>query len=253
MIPEQVWDQPEPRRLRVRRGHRLGDAAGVVDGRVTCGSRTRSTRAGRSRRPRSSPTVTPRRAARRRRAAGHGAGRGRQSPREPTVDGARHDERAASSRCTPAGTTTGIRHRGRVHRRACRSSLGANTITVVAVGADGGTAAVQRTVTSTNFGTRLGTVADPSATTTARATTSIRRNSAFNPGAYRPHAVRRLRRRPLDTTSSRRSRGEILNPWGGNQMSVQRLEHLHERGCRGRRRAGAARHEREPRARRTSS
>ncbi len=39
--------------------------------------------------------------------------------------------------------------------------LGVNQITVVAVGANGGTATVQRTVTSTNFGTTVGTVADP--------------------------------------------------------------------------------------------
>ena len=143
----------------------------------------------------------------RRRAHRDGAGRRQPSPREPTV--------------TVAGTTDapivyvrgrrarprGIRDRRRVHRRACRSRSGANTDH--RGGGGRRTAArrpCRRTVTSTNFGTRLGTVDDPAGDDNGPGDYVYPTEQRLQPGRVRPHAARRLRRRPLDTTSSRRSR-----------------------------------------------
>ena len=101
--------------------------------------------------------------------------------------------------------------------------LGANTITVVAVGADGGTTAVQVPVTSTNFGTAVGTVDDPSGDDNGPGDYVYPTNSAFNPGAFDLTQLG-----VYDDGNSinfvTTLAGEILNPWGGNQMSVQRVD-----------------------------
>ena len=121
-----------------------------------------------------------------------------------------------------AGTTTRVPVSGGAFSTRVRLSLGVNQITVVAVSAAGGTAAVQHTVTSTNFGTRLGTAADPVNDDTGPGSYVYPTNEAFNPGAY-------------DLTEfgvydDGRSynfvatlRGAIINLWGGNQIAVQRL------------------------------
>ena len=58
MIPEQVWDQPSTDGFTLRRGHRLGDPAGLVDGAVR--APRRSIDAGPPvEQPAASPTGTP--------------------------------------------------------------------------------------------------------------------------------------------------------------------------------------------------
>ena len=124
-------------------------------------------------------------------------------------------------------------------------ALGVNQITVVAVGANGGTATVQRTVTSTNFGTALGTVADPVGDDTGPGDYVYPADDAFNPGAYDVTAFGVYddgRSYNFVTTIA----GELLNPWGGNQIAVQRLNVYIGGG------AGAARCRRCPARTRTS-
>ncbi|THG31325.1 glucan 1,4-alpha-glucosidase [Glaciibacter flavus] len=102
-------------------------------------------------------------------------------------------------------------------------ALGANTITVVAVGANGGTTTVQRGITSTNFGTPLGTIADPTGDDNGPGDYVYPTNSAFNAGAFDVTGLGVYddgQSINLVTTIA----GDIQNPWGGNQLSVQRLD-----------------------------
>jgi glucan 1,4-alpha-glucosidase len=121
-----------------------------------------------------------------------------------------------------AGTTTRVTVSDGAFNTRVRVGLGPNQITVVAVSAAGGTATVQHTVTSTNFGTRLGGAADPANDDNGPGTYVYPANSAFNPGAYDL--------REFGVYDDGRSynfvagiRGEIRNEWGGNQIAVQRL------------------------------
>jgi hypothetical protein len=101
-------------------------------------------------------------------------------------------------------------------------SLGVNQITVVAVAANGGTAMVQRTVTSTNFGTRVGTASDPAGDDNGPGTYVYPADGAFNPGAYDVTGFGVYddgRSYNFVTTIA----GEVRNPWGGNQIAVQRI------------------------------
>ncbi len=101
--------------------------------------------------------------------------------------------------------------------------LGPNTITVVAQGADGGTTLVRRTVVSTNLGVEVGTVADPAGDDNGPGSYLYPTNGAFSDGAF---DVRGLgvyedsEHVNLAVTLD----GDVTNPWGGNQMSVQRFD-----------------------------
>ena len=100
--------------------------------------------------------------------------------------------------------------------------LGVNQITVVAVGANGGTATVQRTLTSTNFGTRVGTTTDPAGDDNGPGSYVYPANDAFNEGAYDVTGFGVYddgRSYNFVTTIA----GELRNPWGGNQIAIQRL------------------------------
>ena len=101
--------------------------------------------------------------------------------------------------------------------------LGANTITVVAVGADGGTTAVQVPVTSTNFGTAVGTVDDPSGDDNGPGDYVYPTNGVFNPGAFDLTQLG-VYDDGVSINFVTTLAGEIGNPWGGNQMSVQRVD-----------------------------
>ena len=219
MIPEQVWDRPTAARLHLRRGHRLGDAAGLVDGPVRPAAHGRSPPASPVETPASSPTATP------------------PATRPPVPSLTDHGTRARLAR--RRRTATGHRHhhaakvygrRGRVRRHrqrrpaapsAPRSPLprGRNQITVVAEAADGGTNdapghrrllrhARRRLHRSHRRRQRPGHVRLPD-------------RRRVRHGRLRPHRLRRLRRRrrAFVTTIA----GAIINPWGGNEISLQRL------------------------------
>ena len=73
---------------------------------------------------------------------------------------------------------------------------GTTVLNVVATSADGGTAHATRTVVFDFVpGTSLLDVADPTATTTAPATTPIRRRTTSKPGAYDLQRFQVYRRR----------------------------------------------------------
>ncbi|HEY5753259.1 MAG TPA: glucan 1,4-alpha-glucosidase [Chthoniobacterales bacterium] len=95
-----------------------------------------------------------------------------------------------------------------------------NRITVVAVAADGGTS--MRQVSVITFGTRLGGLTDPAGDDNGPGSYVYPTNSAFNPGAFdlTGFDVYSL---GDDVVFVARIASEVLNPWGGNQISVQRL------------------------------
>ncbi|HEX2773143.1 MAG TPA: glucan 1,4-alpha-glucosidase [Micromonosporaceae bacterium] len=101
-------------------------------------------------------------------------------------------------------------------------SLGRNTITVVAVGANGGTSVVQRTVTSTNFGTAVGTVDDPAGDDNGRGTYVYPAAGEFTAGVFDLTRFG-VYDDGVNVNFVVTLAGEVRNPWGGNQISVQRF------------------------------
>ena len=88
---------------------------------------------------------------------------------------------------------------------------------------------MQRTVTSTNFGTALGTVADPAGDDNGPGDYVYPADDAFNPGAYDLTAFGVYddgRSYNFVTTIA----GELRNPWGGNQIAIQRHQRVREDG-----------------------
>lgn len=101
-------------------------------------------------------------------------------------------------------------------------SLGRNTITVVAVGADGGTSVVQRTVTSTNFGNAVGAVDDPAGDDNGPGTYVYPAAGEFNAGAFDLTRFG-VYDDGVNVNFVLTLAGDVRNPWGGNQISVQRF------------------------------
>jgi glucan 1,4-alpha-glucosidase len=101
-------------------------------------------------------------------------------------------------------------------------SLGRNTVTVVAVGADGGTSVVQRTVTSTNFGTAIGSIDDPAGDDDGPGTYVYPAAGEFNPGAFDLTRFG-VYDDGVNVNLVVTLAGDVRNPWGGNQISVQRV------------------------------
>lgn len=101
--------------------------------------------------------------------------------------------------------------------------LGENQLTTVALGADGGTSVDQRTVTSTNFGTPLGgPLSDPTGDDDGPGTYVYPTNSAFNAGAFDVTGFG-VYDDGANVNFVTTIAGEVLNPFGGNGISVQRL------------------------------
>ncbi len=101
-------------------------------------------------------------------------------------------------------------------------SLGRNGLTVVGVGADGGTSVVQRTVVSTNVGAPVGAVEDPEGDDNGPGTYVYPTNAVFSPGVF---DVTRFAVHDDGTQVNFvvTLRGEVTNPWGGNQIALQRF------------------------------
>ena len=115
------------------------------------------------------------------------------------------------------------------------------------MGANGGTATVQRTLTSTNFGTpRRHRRPTRRATTTGPGNYVYPADAAFNPGAYDVTGFGVYddgRSYNFVTTIA----GELRNPWGGNQIAIQRINVYIKTAPATGAVAGAAGDEREPR------
>lgn len=120
------------------------------------------------------------------------------------------------------GKTTEVNPAGGAFEATAALGLGKNTITIVAIGADGGTSMVQRTITSTNFGTKVGSLDDPSGDDNGPGSYVYPASDAFSPGAF---DVTRFGVYDDGTNANfvLTLGGDVRNPWGGNQMSVQRF------------------------------
>ena len=97
---------------------------------------------------------------------------------------------------------------------------GRNQITVVAEGADGGTNAKQVAVVS--FGTRVGGLTDPAGDDNGPGTYTYPTNSAFAKGGFDLTALDVF----IDGDDAifvAKIAGDIVNPWGGDEISHQRF------------------------------
>jgi len=222
MIPEQVWDQPEPapEPYNYQPGKATGSASPLAWAMAQYVRLARAIDAGK-------PVETPAAVA-----ARYATGAQRDVPALEVTspeDGSVSDSREATVR----GTTDGARVYVSVgdHIEEADTADGAfaatvplerggNAITVVAVGEDGGTNMRQITVVA--FGTRIGGFADPTGDDNGPGTYVYPTNSAFAPGGFDI--------RGLDVFTDQdqvlfvtRIAGEIRNPWGGDQISHQRI------------------------------
>jgi glucan 1,4-alpha-glucosidase len=129
---------------------------------------------------------------------------------------------AATVYVNAAGRTFQVAVTGGSFSTTVPLSLGRNTITVVAVGADGGTSVVQRTVTSTNFGAAVGGVDDPAGDDNGPGTYVYPAAGEFTTGAF---DVTRfgVYDDGVNVNFVVTLAGDVRNPWGGNQISVQRF------------------------------
>ena len=221
MIPEQVWDQPDGHGFRFGEG--TGSATPLAWSMAQFVRLAVSIDAGR---PVERPEVVTRRYA-----AERPAGPGLELI-SPTAD-----QTTAADSIEVAGTTDGraayVHVGGRTVRlrldadgqfsRQVPLELGRNVVTVAAVGDDGGTTLVQRAVTSTNLGTPLGSVDDPAGDDHGPGSYVYPTNDAFVDGAF---DLTRLGVYQSDDTVNLALTidGELTNPWGGDQISVQRFD-----------------------------
>ncbi|HEU4329854.1 MAG TPA: glucan 1,4-alpha-glucosidase [Lapillicoccus sp.] len=95
-----------------------------------------------------------------------------------------------------------------------------NQLVVAAVGADGGTAQVVRTVTA--FGSIVGGIDDPSGDDHGPGSYVYPTDGAFNPGSFDLTKFD-VYQDGGDVRLVTTMQGAINNPWGGNGMSTQRL------------------------------
>ncbi len=222
MIPEQVWDQPDAHGFRFGEG--TGSATPLAWSMAQFVRLARSIDAGG---PVEQPTLVADRYA-------HGA-----PPAGPRLDltSPADGTHTTSGTVTVSGTTTGAK--GYVSSAGATTELtlgsdgsfsadvplvlGRNTVTVAVQGADGGTTLVQRTVVSTNLGTQVGQVDDPTGDDNGPGSYVYPANDAFVPGAF---DVTRLGvyRDSESVNFAVSIAGDITNPWGGDQMSVQRFD-----------------------------
>ncbi|NHC47543.1 glucan 1,4-alpha-glucosidase [Motilibacter aurantiacus] len=222
LIPEQVWDRPEATAYGHRFGEGTGSATPLAWSMAQYVRLALSIDAGR---PVETPSVVADRYAR-------GA-----VPAGPTLSLTSPVESSVTDR--PTVTVTGTTDATSVFVNIGTTTTpvpvvdgsfsyaapvvrGANAITVVAVAANGGTSIVTRNVTSNNFGTPLGGVDDPSGDDNGPGTYVYPADAAYNAGAF---DITRFA--VFDDGTSYNFvttiRGDIRNPWGGNSISVQRL------------------------------
>ncbi|CAA9320527.1 MAG: GH15 [uncultured Nocardioidaceae bacterium] len=221
LIPEQVWDQPDAHGFRLGEG--TGSATPLAWSMAQFVRLAASIDAGR---PVERPEVVARRYA-----AARPAGPDLELT-SPTAD-----QTTAADSVEVSGTTDGRKAYVHVGGRTLRLALdedgdfsrqvslglGQTRITVAAVGADGGTTLLQRTVTSTNLGTPLGSKDDPAGDDHGPGSYVYPTNDAFVDGAF---DLTRLGVYEADDTVNLALTidGELTNPWGGDQISVQRFD-----------------------------
>ncbi len=221
LIPEQVWDAPDAHGFRLGEG--TGSATPLAWSMAQFVRLAASIDAGR---PVERPGVVSRRYAGERPA---GPSLVLTSPVSDTTTPADSVEVAGTTDGVAAYVSTGDRTRrlpldadGRFSAQV-PLRLGRTTVTVAVVGADGGTTVQQRTVTSTNLGTPVGSVIDPAGDDDGPGTYVYPANEAFVPRAF---DVTRLGVYQAEDAVNLAVTidGALTNPWGGDQVSVQRFD-----------------------------
>ncbi|MEA3552678.1 glucan 1,4-alpha-glucosidase [Pseudarthrobacter sp. C1] len=224
MIPEQVWDQDEPTTYR----HELGRSTGSASPLSWAMAQYVRLAAGMEN---GSPVETPQNVARR-----YGSG----AVAEPalTVESPAQLSTSDSPSTTVAGITAAAKVYVSVNGNVAEAPLTPtgdgtskfsldvsltgtkNTVTVAAVGADGGTAVEDRTVL--HYGTRIGGLQDPSGDDNGPGSYTYPSNPAYVPGAFDLTGVDVYDaddNYAFVTTIA----GEVTNPWGGQGISHQRI------------------------------
>ncbi|HEY5834128.1 glucan 1,4-alpha-glucosidase [Streptomyces sp.] len=220
MIPEQIWDQADPTSYGHVFGKGTGSAAPLAWAMAQYVRLAQGLRAG-------APVETPRVVADR-----YASGR---LPATPALDvtGPADLSTADGRTVRVTGTTTGRSvyvsvggdkrqvtvKDGRFDAEVALTGI-SNQIVVAAVGRDGGTAQAVRTVMA--YGQRLGALTDPAGDDHGPGSYTLPTDGAFAPGAFDLTGFDVYRdgdRIRLVTTVA----GRLTNPWGGDQLSVQRL------------------------------
>ncbi|MCU1425390.1 MAG: glucoamylase [Microbacteriaceae bacterium] len=228
LIPEQVWDNPQPTRFDFEFGEGTGAATPLA---WSMAQFLRLAVSIDEEAPVETPAVVAERYA-------DGS-----LPAGPALEvsipenGTTTDQAAIELAGTSAASTVYVSVGGDVTTTDVRAgtftttvplALGPNTVTIVALGEDGSTTLVQRAVTSVNFGTPVGSIADPVGDDNGPGSYVYPTNSAFGEGAFdlTRFAVYEAGGGGDDGTVTLVGTlaGAIENPWGGNQLSVQRLD-----------------------------
>jgi glucan 1,4-alpha-glucosidase len=222
MIPEQVWDQPEPAPAPYdyRPGKATGSASPLAWAMAQYIRLARAIDAGR-------PVETPRVVADR-----YATGAQRRVPAleitAPT-DGTVAAERQVTVRGTTDAQKVSVGVGGSVQNATPQHGefqvtvpleRGGNRITVVAQGSDGGTS--MRQVTVVAFGSHVGGFADPAGDDNGPGSYVYPTNSVYRPGIFD------LTRLDVyvdgeDALFVAEIRGDVTNPWGGDGISHQRF------------------------------
>jgi len=222
MIPEQVWDQPQPapEPYSYQPGKATGSASPLAWAMAQYIRLARAIDAGR-------PVETPAAVAER-----YATGAQRNVPAlelTAPADGAVADQRQVTVRGTTdaekivvgvgASVRTATPQNG-IFEVAVPLERGGNKITVVAQGSDGGTN--MRQVTVVAFGTRVGGFTDPAGDDNGPGTYVYPTNPVYLPGIFD------LTRLDVfvdgdDALFVAKIRGEVTNPWGGDGISHQRF------------------------------
>ncbi|WP_017932922.1 glucan 1,4-alpha-glucosidase [Nocardioides sp. Iso805N] len=231
MIPEQVWDQPSTGQFTFGEG--TGSATPLAWSMAQFVRLARSIDAGR---PVETPTLV-----RDRYVDGGGVPQGPSLTLTSPADGLQTD--AATT--TVAGSTDAQAIYVHVGSQTLTATvgpdgtfsldvplvLGGNTVSVVAVGADGGTTLLRRTVVSTNLGTQVGALTDPTGDDHGPGSYTYPASGDFVPGAF--DLTRLGVYRDGDQVNLALGiAGALTNPWGGNQISTQRFD-IYLRGASG--------------------
>jgi glucan 1,4-alpha-glucosidase len=220
MIPEQVWDQPDPTSFGHVFGKGTGSAAPLAWAMAQYARLARGIAAGH-------PVETPAVVAHR-----YATGHEPTAPRLNVTNPA--DLSTASTRTVQlTGTTSaarlyvsvnGLKRRVPIRHGGFNTTISlpsiSNQIVVAAVGSNGGTAEEIRTVLA--FGNRIGGITDPQGDDNGPGSYVYPTDGAFNPGSFDLTNFD-VYRDGDNVRMVTRLAGAINNPWGGNGMSTQRL------------------------------
>jgi PKD repeat protein len=132
-----------------------------------------------------------------------------------TTDGTRVEVRAGA-------TTREVTPSGGAFSASVPLALGSNTVTVTAYSADDVPTAKTVTVISRAFGTHVGGLTDPAGDDNGPGTYVYPTNGAFNDGAFDLEAMD-VYEAGDQVRFVTRIAGDVRNPFGGDQISVQRV------------------------------